>query len=484
MNVLRCIRFNNAIRSLSLKDFSTLPKRAKRNELIISCYNKKLNFYKDQTYSNLDNIPLASKGWNHNKSHGDCFTIHPNIEDYDQPNIQFQDLNVNPKLIEVLNTEGITQATTFQSQAIPVVKSGKHTLLAAETGCGKTIAYLLPILENLIGMPCEELNTPRALIIVPNRELAHQIGGVSKILADAVDKKVKVVTGGRTKKLMLNPEFSDVDLLIATPGAISKLSTVGIYKLNKVLHTVFDEADTLLDDSFLDRVETLTKRVLQSQMIFTSATMPRKFPVFFEPITQDIQYVTSPRLHRPLLNVTQKFIRLTRTGRPTYLLEIAKSTKSPLLIFSNKNATCHWITMFLKEHNVKCTNINGDMNYYNRLEQWQQFLSGNVNILSATDVGSRGLDTTQVKEVLNFDFPLYASDYIHRVGRVGRLGSVPDCKITNFVAGPLEVKLVQDIEVQCSYYYCFNIQGGAQHSFHSSCIENLAFICEFIIQLT
>ncbi|GJQ84529.1 hypothetical protein Trydic_g20026 [Trypoxylus dichotomus] len=442
--------FSKLFKIRGIKELSTLAARPKslnlESKLIISCRNKKLNFYSDQTYDKLDNVPLASKGWLHNKSRGDYFTILPNLDDFDKPNIELRDLNIHSQLIEVLNKENITLATTFQSEAIPVVKSGKHTILAAETGCGKTIAYLLPIIENLIGKKCEDLNTPNALIIIPNRELAHQIGGVAKVLGQAVNLNVKVVTGGKTKRLMLNPEFSEVDLLVATPGAISKLSTVGIYKLNKVLHTVFDEADTLLDDSFIDKVETLAKRVPQSQIIFTSATLPRKFPDVFEPIMQNISYVTSPRLHRPLLNVSQKFIRTTRSGRPTHLLEIAKSTKSPLLIFSNKNATCDWLSMFLREHGVKCANINGSMNYFIRIDQWQQFISGNVNVLSATDVGSRGLDTTQVKHVLNYDFPLYASDYIHRVGRVGRLGSMLDCKITNFITGSQDIKLVQQIE--------------------------------------
>ncbi|KAI4463300.1 rna helicase [Holotrichia oblita] len=438
------------LKQINIREYSAYSTKLKtnyQNEIIISCKNKKLNFYKNQLYDKLDNMQLASKGWTHNKSRGDYFTIHPNYDDFDKPNVKLEDIQVNPKLVEVLNKENISLATNYQSEAIPIVRSGKHVVLAAETGCGKTITYLIPIIEKLIACKNENgFNTPSALIIVPNRELAHQIGGVAKILGEYVNLNVKVVTGGKTKKLMLNPEFSDIDILIATPGAISKLSTVGIYKLNKVLHTVFDEADTLLDDSFTDKIETLAKRVSQSQMIFTSATLPRKFPDVFEPIIQNISYVKSPRLHRPLLNVNQKFLRLTRSGRPTYLLEIAKTIKSPLLIFSNKNATCDWISMFLREHGIKCTNINASMNYYIRIDHWQQFIKEDVNILSATDIGSRGLDTTQVKHVLNYDFPLYASDYIHRIGRVGRLGSVMDCKITNFITGTRDIKLVQQIE--------------------------------------
>ncbi|KAJ3631819.1 hypothetical protein MTP99_012925 [Tenebrio molitor] len=103
--------------------------------------------------------------------------------------------------------------------------------------------------------------------------------------------------------------------------------------------------------------------------------------------------------------------------------------------------------MFLRENGVPCSNINGDMKYAIRVEQWNSFIKGETQILSATDVGSRGLDTTQVTHVLNYDFPLYAADYLHRIGRIGRLGSTRSCKATNFISGPEEVRLVQQIEL-------------------------------------
>lgn len=117
-----------------------------------------------------------------------------------------------------------------------------------------------------------------------------------------------------------------------------------------------------------------------------------------------------------------------------------------MLVFTNRNQTSNWLAMFLRENGVSCSNINGDMNYVIRTEQWNDFIRGHTKVLSATDVGSRGLDTTQVRHVLNYDFPLYAADYLHRIGRVGRLGSHQDCRVTNFVSGPEEVGLVQQIE--------------------------------------
>lgn len=416
--------------------------------LIISCKRKQYNFYNGTIYNKFDEIPLASKGWNSTKSKVDYFVVHPDT-DYDQPIHSFHDIKVNPKIIQALNDMGITNATSLQMKAIPILRTANNARLSAETGCGKTLTYLIPLIESVLEDKSDKMNTPKALIIIPNRELAHQIGEVAKQIADVVDLKVKVIVGGRTKRLMMNPEFEDIDILIATPGAVGKLSTVGIYKLNEVKYTVLDEADTLLDDSFLDRMESLLKRVYQSRIILVAATCPKYLPAVLEPIQQSMEIITSERLHKPIRTITQRFLRITKSARPTQLLTIANKNKEPLLVFTNRNDTCNWLAMFLRENNVTCSNINGEMNQEIRINQWKQFISGETKVLSATDVGSRGLDLKQIRHVLNYDFPLYAADYIHRIGRTGRLSSPESCNVTNFVSGFEEIKLVQQIEVYC-----------------------------------
>ncbi|XP_022913498.1 probable ATP-dependent RNA helicase DDX28 [Onthophagus taurus] len=431
-----------------LLNFTLQTRRYKSsNPPIITCFRKDFNMYQNTTYEKLKEIPLASKGWAHRKAAGDYFMIHAQQDNYDKPSINFNELNIQNSLIKVLNYNNIEQATSFQANTIPVIQSGQHVMMAAETGCGKTIAYLLPIIQNVAKEKANDLNTPKALIVVPNRELAFQIGDVAKPLCDAMNVSIHVLVGGRTKKMMINPLFDDIDILIATPGVIGKLSTAGIYKLKDVAHTVFDEADTLLDDSFNDRIGLITKRVSQSQFILVSATLPKNIPDFLQPITEQLVTIKSDRLHRPLLNVNQKFLRLSQSARPGHLLSIAKNAKSKLLIFTNRNESCNWLAMFLRENGLKCANINGEMNYHIRVDQWKQFINDEVKILSSTDVGSRGLDIKDVKHVINYDFPLYASDYIHRVGRTGRLGSLDSCKISNFICGLREIKLVQQIEL-------------------------------------
>lgn len=427
--------------------FSTLPKlKRTKAHCIISCKNLKLNHYLNMGYEKFQEIPIASKGWTHPKSKGDFFTINP-VAENEQEMVPFHLLNINSNLIEVLKQRNIKKATSFQANTFALFNKDKHLLLAAETGCGKTISYIVPIIQNLIENKTTELNSPRALVLVPNRELAYQVGEVAEALAQSVGLKVKTIVGGRTKKVMMNPEFDEIDILVGTPGALSKLSTVGVYKFNNILYTVMDEADTLLDDSFVERISVIFKRVPQSKIILVSATMPKSIPDILKPIEPNLEHLLSPKLHKPLLNITQKFMRISRSEKPSNLLQITKKNKHPMLVFTNRNETCNWLAMFLRENGVPCSNINGDMNYAIRIEQWNNFIRGETKILSSTDVGSRGLDTTQVEHVLNYDFPLYAADYLHRIGRVGRLGSSKTCKATNFISGPEEVRLVQQIEV-------------------------------------
>lgn len=186
----------------------------------------------------------------------------------------------------------------------------------------------------------------------------------------------------------------------------------------------------------------------RAQVILVSATVPQSLPESLKPLEDNLMQIVSSKIHKPILNITQKFLRLTHSRKPPQLLQIAKSNKDPMIIFTNKNERCNWLALFLRENGVKCSNINGDMNYALRIEQWNQFVRGETNILSATDVASRGLNTIQIRHLLNYDFPLHAADYLHRIGRIGRLGSPDFCKATNFIAHEQEVALVQQIEVR------------------------------------
>ncbi|CAG9764690.1 unnamed protein product [Ceutorhynchus assimilis] len=430
---------------------SALPKCKGKQEsgsLLISCKRKEYDHYSGTYYDKLEEIPLASKGWTNNKARHDHFTVYP-LPDNIEERHSFTEYGINRQIIDELKNYGIKNATEFQHRAIPTIQQGHHTLLAAETGCGKTISYLVPIIQKLVQTEQPKaLNTPKVVVLVPNRELAYQIGDMAAKLGQPLGLSIKTIVGGRIKRNMENPTFEEVDIIVATTGALSKLSTVGIYKLGEVQSLVLDEADTLMDDSFQEKLEILIKRMSQAQLVLVSATLPKKVSDILVPYADNMQQVLSPRLHKPLLNITQKFFRITKSLKPTSLLKTVKTNKHPMLVFVNRNETCKWLAMYLRENGVPCANLSGDMNFAIRIEQWNQFVKGETNILAATDIGSRGLNTIQVRHVLNYDFPLYAADYIHRIGRVGRLGSHEDCLVTNFITNnEMEIKLLQQIEL-------------------------------------
>lgn len=245
-------------------------------EPLITCRRPEFNLHRgDKIDANakFETIPLTSDGWHHYKSKGDFFIIHPhhNEEDitqkpeYNQP---FEMFDLYPELLTNLSSRLNMPRTTFiQHTAIPKVLAKQHTLIAAETGCGKTIAYLLPIIHNVLkrkrtidkDVPTE-FNTPKVLIITPSRELTLQIGDVCEDLCHGLDLKTKVLIGGHTKSIMTNPPIEEIDILVASIGSLSKLITTNIYRVHQVRHVVLDEADTLLDDSFQDKLQYILKR--------------------------------------------------------------------------------------------------------------------------------------------------------------------------------------------------------------------------------
>jgi len=300
-----------------------------------------------------------------------------------------------------------------------------------------------------------QFNTPLAIILTPGRELAEQIAKFAQDLTDGLGINVKVVTGGNTKQKMLYPTFEDIDILVGSIGAVSKLTTTAIYRMSEVGHVVLDEADTLLDDGFSEKLTYFLRRFpfhMNTQLVLASATMPTNTDEVFRQIidTDTLEKVVSSDLHKILPYVTQKFSRMNKSDRPENLLRIVKGEihkKRPVIVFSNKSATSDYVSIFLNDNGVNCLNVNGDMLMKIREGRFAKFQDGEVNVLSTTDCIGRGLNTVRARHIINFDFPLHVSDYIHRCGRIGRLGSDANCYITNFISSLRELDLVREIEM-------------------------------------
>lgn len=422
-------------------------------------------------FRKFDKVPLTSRGWDHRRANGDYFVINsqgsnPSVLKED---VDFRKLNLSKAVVENLTTMGCVKPTQIQMLATKAVLKGENCMIAAETGSGKTLSYLVPIIQNILNYKTSvvvskpSLNAPMALVVTPGRELCEQISDVCQSLIVNLPIKSHCITGGRLKRDMLNADFQEVDILFASFGAISKMVSTRIYDLNQLKHLVLDEADTLLDDSFNQKlIYFLRKLPLQItspieapigvQTIMASATIPRSAE---EILSQVIPYssfkkVTTQYLHRLLPHVPQKFIRLSHLDKPARLLEMVKkdvSRQLPVIVFSNRTDRCDWVSMFLNENGISCVNLNGGMNHHLRIGRFADFQSGKVAVLSCTDVVSRGLDTTNTHHVINYDVPDTISDYIHRCGRIGRVGShISSGIVTTLVCHPTEADLVQKIE--------------------------------------
>lgn len=445
------------------------PKTKKGKVKIIECKRSDFNFYKGMAYKKKEIIPLASQGWNHRKSRGDYFYIYPFYKDYanesDDESPTFDDLNLNAAVHNQLKSFDIEKPLEIQLLGIPKVLSGHHTLLTAETGCGKTLTYLLPLFSKILQWKTvikNPMNTPFAVIVAPTRELAVQIGIETIKWCKPLGMSIKMLTGGRTKKKMMDPPFDRIDILVGSYGVISKLFTVGVYKRDLVRCMVLDEVDALFHSTFEESLKVFLKKLPIGyhqdsndefpntvQLILASATIPTRLENVLSNIinVDSLDHVTTGKLHRIL--VPQKFVRTSPSEKPALLLKYIKpkvARKEPVIVFCNSNTTSYWMKLFLNECGVMTTNLHGSMPLQTRIGKYGEFINGHTYVLTTTNAGSRGLDTVMVNHILNYDFPLDTASYIHRCGRTGRVGTIGDCRVTNFICRPEEIILTQKIE--------------------------------------
>jgi len=298
-------------------------------------------------------------------------------------------------------------------------------------------------------------NFPLALVVAPSKELAAQIGAVARRLCDSLGIKVEVALGGqRTFK-------GQTDLLVGSFGCLMKSFSTGAYSRKYVSTIALDEIDTLLDDTFKPALVEFLQKFGQSmqtlltgiQIIMTGATFPTNFEQYIGEAldVENIQRFSTDQIHKILFHIPQKFIRVApsrklETLRQLLERDLVKNKKT--IIFSNKGSTADFLDMFLQENNIKCLNFNQNVYWKERDRHFREFAFGNqVNILSATDLASRGLDTSMVNHVINYDFPLNPADYIHRVGRAGRVGGVGNSHVTSLVDNALGIEVLQRIEL-------------------------------------
>ena len=337
--------------------------------------------------------------------------------------ITFEDFNFNRQILNAVADAGYTVPTPIQQKAIPPILNGQDVMGIAQTGTGKTAAYVLPIIMRLKYAQGEN---PRALIISPTRELAMQIEDNIKTFAANTDLRVVVLYGGLGPKTQIENLNKGVDILVATPGRFMDLYLAGHIVTKTLQVLVLDEADKMMDMGFMPQINRILEVVpVKRQNLLFSATMSDKihelsnnfleFPTIIEVTPQATPAQTVVQQLYLVPNVKTKINLLKK------LLDIEGDIKK-LMIFCKTRLAAEDVFKFLLrkfgENNVKVLHANKGQN--TRINAINAFKNDEVKILVATDVASRGIDVSDVSHVINFDVPVVIEDYVHRIGRTGR----------------------------------------------------------------
>jgi superfamily II DNA/RNA helicase len=362
---------------------------------------------------------------------------------------KFSDFNLDPRIQKALDDMGYVTPTPIQAEAIPHVLAGVDVMGAAQTGTGKTAAFTLPILQNLLQYETSSTSPARhpvrALMLAPTRELADQIAVNVALYGKHTSLKSVVVFGGVDMRPQTEALRSGVEVLIATPGRLLDHVQSKNVNLSNVSVLVLDEADRMLDMGFLpdlQRIVNLLPKVRQT-LLFSATFSPeiRKLAASFQkdPITVEVA-----RRNATADTVTQSAYKVAGDDKKTLLVELLKAEEPrQVLVFLNSKLETGRLARYLVKEGFKADAIHGDKSQGERIAALAAFKSGACEVLVATDVAARGLDIVELPCVINYDVPFNAEDYIHRIGRTGRAGQPGR---TIMFVSPSDARNLSDIE--------------------------------------
>lgn len=345
-----------------------------------------------------------------------------------EPTKSFNQLGLSDQLLTTLTELNFTAPTSVQEQAIPLVLEGKDVLAGAQTGTGKTAAFGLPIIQRLIETKDNVIPNPklvRALVLVPTRELAQQVFDNVTSYAKGTDIKVVVAYGGVSMKVQTDNLRGGADILVATPGRlIDHIFTKNII-LNHTEVLVLDEADRMLDMGFMPDIKRILSRMNDvRQTLFFSATFDNKIKTIAHRMMQSPSEIQVTPKNSTADTVTQMVYPVDKSRKSELLAYLIGSKNwQQVLVFTKTKQGTDALVKELKLDGIKAASINGDKSQGARQKALDDFKSGKVRALIATDVAARGIDIQQLEQVVNYDMPFKAEDYVHRIGRTGRAGN-------------------------------------------------------------
>ncbi|MGN7725807.1 DEAD/DEAH box helicase [Luteimonas sp. 22616] len=338
----------------------------------------------------------------------------------------FETLGLSPALLRALSETGYTTPTAIQLEAIPLALAGHDLLGGAQTGTGKTAAFGLPLLQRLSKLtPPNGARKPRALVLVPTRELAVQVADSIKTYGRHLRMNVTTIFGGAGMGPQVDNLRRGVDILVATPGRLIDHLERGSAKLDAIEILVLDEADRMLDMGFLPAIKRIVNRVpKERQTLLFSATFETRIKGLAMEFMRNPQQVQVAANNTIVETITHRAHPVDGSRKRDLLIDIlTRRHTDQVLVFGKTKHGCNRLAEQLETAGLKAVAIHGNKSQAQRQKALNLFKAGKARVLVATDVAARGLDIPDLPLVINHDLPMVAEDYVHRIGRTGRNGA-------------------------------------------------------------
>jgi ATP-dependent RNA helicase RhlE len=348
--------------------------------------------------------------------------------------LPFFELGLIPEICERVQKIGYTTPTPIQREGIPLILEGHDVIGIAQTGTGKTAAFMLPLIDSILCSPkARHKEQPRVLVLEPTRELAMQVLEASTSFAQHTGLRAVVVYGGVSQRTQERDLSKGCDILIATPGRLNDLIQQRVISLASIEFLVLDEADRMLDMGFLPQIKRITSHVPRDrQTLMFSATLSHDIEELARRLTKDPTLIEVGGRRKPAEGITQKIYSVMKLKKPELLLKIltelsgenADGTRSAIptrtLVFTRTKHDADRVAHVLSHARLNVTKIHSNLTQSERTKALADFKSGKFDTLVATDVASRGLDIEDISHVINYEPPMSPDDYVHRVGRTAR----------------------------------------------------------------
>ncbi len=351
----------------------------------------------------------------------------------EETEVLFSELVMPEALMAGVQTAGFTKCTPIQAGTLPLALQGKDVAGQAQTGTGKTAAFLLATFNRLLTEPVtasEGISSPRAIIIAPTRELAVQIHEDAKILGGSTGLRMMVVFGGADYEKQRENLGAGIDVLIGTPGRLIDYFKQGVYNLNHIQVVVLDEADRMFDLGFIKDIRFVMRRLPppseRLNLLFSATLSQRVLELAYEHMNEpELVQIEPDKL--TVDRVTQKVFFPANPDKPGLLVHLLKSMDATrTMVFVNTKRQADYVARLLQANDMSAEAISGDVPQRKRMRMLRDFVSGELPVLVATDVASRGLHVPGVSHVVNYDLPQDVEDYVHRIGRTARAGATGD----------------------------------------------------------